>query len=226
MADNPTVAVRGEATREVDPELVHVTVTVEARDKDRQATLARLGARAGVLRSLLDRYADAIERRETSAVNIWPDTKRAGERVTAYRGSVSTTVTVNDFTVLGELIMQAASLDQTSVFGPTWSLRPDSAVYRETRHAAIADALSRAREYAQALGARLVRLVELADPGLSHTGPAPGRDRVVGLSAQVSSMAAEVPGLDLDPQRQVVYAAVEARFAISEPDVGDREPQP
>jgi uncharacterized protein YggE len=222
MTDEPTVAVRGEATREVDPELAQITITVEARDKDRQATLTRLSERSDALRALLDRYAGAIERRETSAVNIWPDTKRAGERVTAYRGSVSNTVTLKDYTVLGDLITQAASLEQTSVYGPSWSLRPDSPVYREVRRAAIDDALARGREYAQALGARLVRLVELADPGLSSTGPAPRSGLPVAFAARGAAMDAGAPALELDPQRQLVSGTVEARFAITEPDV--REP--
>jgi uncharacterized protein YggE len=216
MGDNPTVAVRGEANREVDPELAQITITVEARDKDRETTLARLQERAEALRALLDRYAEAIERRETTGVRIWPDTKRAGERVTAYRAAVSTAVTVHDFTVLGDLITQAAAMEQTSVFGPNWSLRPDSPVYREARQAAIGDALTRAREYAQALGAQPVRLVELADTGLSSTGPvAAGHVRALEFAGD----AGGVPALGLDPQRQLVYAAVEARFVITEPTV-------
>jgi uncharacterized protein len=39
---SPTVAVRGESTREVDPEIAEFSVTVQARDKDRATTLAHL----------------------------------------------------------------------------------------------------------------------------------------------------------------------------------------
>jgi uncharacterized protein YggE len=216
MTDSPTVAVRGEANREVDPELAQVTIVVEARDKDRDATLARLQERAGALSALLDQYSEAIERRETGGVSIWPDTKRAGERVTAYRASLTINVTLHDFTVLGDLIAQAAAMEQTSVFGPNWSLRPNSPVHREARQAAIADALTRAREYSEALGAQPVRLLELADTGLSSTGPAA---RAVAFAARTSASLEGVPALDLDPQRQVVYAAVEARFTITEPTV-------
>ena len=50
MVDGPVVAVRGEAIREVPPEIARFTVTVVARDKDRQATLTPAG-RAGRARS-------------------------------------------------------------------------------------------------------------------------------------------------------------------------------
>ena len=101
MVDQPMVVVRGEAFREVPPELAVFSVTVSARDKDRQTTLTRLTERAAELRTALDDYPDAIERRETGGVQIYPELKRGGERVSAYTGSVTTTVTVTDFAVLG-----------------------------------------------------------------------------------------------------------------------------
>src|SRR5258706_15404829 len=99
-----TVAVRGESVREVEPELAEFTVVIVARDRDRQTTLTRLRERADALRQFLDRYAEAIERRETSGVHVHPENARRGEKVTAYSGSVSTTVTGKDFTALGELM--------------------------------------------------------------------------------------------------------------------------
>jgi uncharacterized protein len=212
MTDTPTVAVRGEAVREVEPELATLTVTVAARGKDRQQTLARLAERADALRHLLDRYADAIDKRETSRVYVHPEVKGSRERVSAYSGTISTTVTFSDFAHLGDVVLTLADQDQTSVYGPSWALRPDSPAYREARRAAIADALGRAREYAEALGARLVRLVELTDTGLGgDQGPRPM------TFAMGSAGMPQEPQLDLDPERQTVHAAIEARFVISEP---------
>jgi uncharacterized protein YggE len=148
-------------------------------------------------------------------VHIWPDVKRSGERVHAYRGSVTTTLVVTDFAVLGEMLTRIAGLEQTSVHGPMWSLRPDSPAYREARHAAVADALARARDYAQALGARLLRLVELADTGLSG---AAGAGQALAFDRSGVGQP-DVAWLELDPQRQVVYASVEARFLISDPNI-------
>jgi uncharacterized protein YggE len=213
----PVVAVRGEVTREVPPEIATVTVTVMARDRDRQAALTRLAARSEEVGRLLDAYAAAIERRETSGLYVYPETKGPGERVVGYRGSVSLEVTVTDFTVLGELVVRLADQDQTSVAGPYWALRPDSPAYRQARHDAIGDALVRAREYAEALGARITRLVELADSGLSRP-PEPVM-AFGGMQRAVAYEGAAPPALDLEPQQQRVYASVEARFAITDPDL-------
>jgi uncharacterized protein YggE len=201
-------------TREVEPELATLTVTVAARGKDRQETLTRLTERTEALRQLLDRYAEAIEKRETSGVYVHPEVKGSRERVSSYTGTVSTTITFHDFTGLGDVALTLADQDQTSVYGPNWSLRPDSPAYREARRAAIGDALVRAREYADALGARLVSLVELTDVGLSgDQGPRP-----LAFAARASSMPGE-PQLELDPQLQTVYAAIEARFVITDPQL-------
>jgi uncharacterized protein len=214
MADQPMVVVRGEALREVPPEQAVFSVTVAARDKDRQVVLTRLTERAAELRSALDDYPDAIERRETGGVQVRPELKRGSEKVTAYTGSVSTTVTVTDFSVLGELLLRLANLERASVLGPWWQLRPGSRAGADVRRAAIEDALGRAREYADAVGARVDRLVEILDEG---TG---GGGRPMMRMALSASSAGEADlDLDLDPQQQTVQASVVVRVAITEPTV-------
>jgi uncharacterized protein len=209
MVDQPVVVVRGEAIREVPPELAVFSVTVIARDKDRQTTLTRLTERAAGLRRALDEYPDAIERRETGGVQIHPELKRGGERVSAYAGAVTTTVLVSDFTVLGELLLRLAGQDQTSISGPWWQLRPGSTAGAEVRRAAIADALTRAKEYADAVGARVDRLVEISDEGAGGGGHA--------MMRSAAFETASTPELDIDPQQQTVHAAVVVRVAITEP---------
>ncbi|MEU6075600.1 SIMPL domain-containing protein [Micromonospora sp. NPDC047074] len=215
MVDGPVVAVRGEAYQEVAPELARFTVTATARDRDREATLTRLAERAAAVRVLLDAEDPGIERRETGELRVWPETRRSGERVVAYHGSVTTTVTVSDFTALGELMLRLADQDQVEVAGPWWSLRPGSPAHREARHAAIADALLRAREYAEALGARVTALIELADEGAAEQPMMSRMAFAAGGGAEGGT-----PELALDPQPQTVHAAVRARFAISEPVLG------
>lgn len=216
----PVVAVRGEINREVAPEIATVSVTVGARDRERQAALARLAERSAALGTVLDGYSEAVERRETSGVYVYPETRGPGERIVGYRGSVTLQLTVVDFAVLGDLMLKLADQDQTTVSGPHWALRPDSPAYRQARHDAIGDALTRAREYAEALGARVTRLLQLADAGLSGAPAAdygaPQTMRAVAFSAAADGGA---PGFDLEPRLQRVYASVEARFAITDPEI-------
>lgn len=216
--DLPTVVVRGEAIREVPPELAVISVTVSARDKDRQTTLTRLTERAAELRTALDGHAEAIERRETGSVQIYPEMKGARERVIAYHGSVSTSVTVTDFAVLGELLLRLGSLEQTQVGGPWWQLRKGSRAGADVRREAIEDALQRAKEYAEAVGSHVHRLIEIADDGSSGGPP--------GLFRAYKAEAADSVELELDPPLQTVQAGVTVRVAITAPKLGDAKTGP
>ena len=207
------VVVRGEALREVPPEQAVFSVTVSARDKDRQTALTRLAARSAELRSALDDYPEAIERRETGGVQIYPDVKRGSEKVTAYTASATTTVTVTDFGVLGELLLRLGNQDQTSLSGPWWRLRPGSRAGAEVRKEAIADALQRARDYAEAVGSRVDRLVEIQDEGAGGVQP------MMRAMAFKGEAAADALELEMDPQLQTVQASVIVRVTITDPDV-------
>lgn len=212
----PVVAVRGEAFREVDPEIATFAVTVIARDRSREEALRRLASRVDAVRAVLDGCRDSVEKRETTGLFVHPETKGSGERIVAYHGNVRTVVTVADFAVLGELMLRLAGEEQTTVDGPWWALRRGSPAHREARRAAIADALERAREYADALGARVTGLVELTDAGLgSQPVVRDGGMRMMAFKAGAAQV--EAPSLDLEPQRQPVHATIEARLRISDP---------
>jgi uncharacterized protein YggE len=212
MAEQPMVSVRGEASREVPPELAVFSATVSARGKDREATLTRVAERAAAQRVLLDGYAAAIERRETGRVEVYPEVKGNAERVSAYHGAVTTTVVVTDFSLLGDLLLRLGSQEQTSISGPWWQLRPGSTAGAEVRRAAVADALSRAREYADAVGARLDRLVEIRDEGAGDGGGVMPAMRL-GFGGAPEANAT----LEIDPQPQNVHAGVIIRATITEP---------
>jgi uncharacterized protein YggE len=212
MAEQPTIVVRGEATREVPPERAVFSVTVTARDSDRDTVVARLAERAEGLRAILDGY-DAVARRETGVLQVYQDLKRRSEKTVAFTGNVDTTVTVTDFAGLGELMLRLGALDHATIAGPWWQLEPGSRAGAEVRRQAIAEALIRAREYAQAVGARVDRLVEIADDG------AMGASGVVPARAFVARDMGGSPRMELDPQLQTVQASVIVRVTITEPDL-------
>lgn len=220
-APPPTVAVRGEAEFEVDPETVHLHVTVSARDRDRSRTLSLLTGRLAELREQVAAYGSAVERADTGALWVRPEhrgSRRPGERVAAYHGSAELRITVVDFGVLGELVLRLADRDMTVLRGPWWGLRPDSPVHRQARERAVAAALERARQYAAALGSSLTGLVELADCGLDTPYLGVAAAPAVRRGPAAPGGAAE-PELELEPVRQRVAAAVEARFTITPPSV-------
>ncbi|MEU7580538.1 SIMPL domain-containing protein [Streptomyces sp. NPDC041068] len=223
--DAPRVAVRGEARLEVDPEIARIGITVSARGTDRREALADLTRRNAAALDLVKTYGEAVEKLETGAFSISPQlTKHGrGEKIRAYHGRVHITAELADFTALGELTTRLADLDLTRVEGPWWALRPDSPVHRRARQQAVREAVQRAREYAEALGTGLAALVELADIGAENTpaygygGPAGGMRSAAYAGAP--DFAEDAPPLDLEPQRQHVYAQVNARFTMTPPEL-------
>ena len=226
MNGQPVISVRGEATLEVEPEIAVVGVTVQARDRDRETVLRRLADRNREVTDLIKGYGEAVEKLESGPVSVRPELKekRAGERVAGYFATASTTVTVRDFTVLGELIVRLADAELATVDGFWWALRPGSPVYREARMAAARDATVRAGEYAEAFGGRLGDLLEAADSGLLSADAR--RDQWAFTSARGSAGRAsgkaqsDQPELDLEPARQSVSAQVDARFEMIRPAPG------
>ncbi|WP_433827220.1 SIMPL domain-containing protein [Actinoplanes sp. CA-015351] len=212
----PIVVVHGEALREIPPELAVFSVTVSASDRDKTAVVTRLTRRASEVGEILDRFGTSIERRETTGVQVNADFNRRGERAQRYSGTVTTTVTVSDFDPLGDLLAQLASGEQTAVAGPWWQLRPGGRPGAEVRREAVTDALERAREYADAVGARVDRIVEIAD------AEAGGGGHPMMMRAASFEMADE--GFTLFPQAQTVSARVRLTVTITEPSVLGSDP--
>lgn len=204
---------------EADPEIAVVSISVQARDRDRRAVLDRLASRNAQVLELIKGYGEAVEKLESGAASVRPDIKykERSERVTAYLAQASARVVIRDFTVLGELMARAADGDLVTVQGPWWALRPDSPVYRQAQTAAAQDATRRAGAYAQAFGGRLGLLIEAADVGLltGHAGEtASFHPMPAGAPAAGSAGAGAPPALDFEPVKQTVSARVEARFAM------------
>ncbi|MFI8339717.1 SIMPL domain-containing protein [Streptomyces sp. NPDC085639] len=218
----PRVAVRGEARIEVDPEIARIGITVSARGTDRRTALEDLTRRNNTVLDLIKSYGDPVEKLETGAFSITPELTRHGraERIRAYHGRVHITAELNDFTTLGELTTRLADLELTQVDGPWWALRPTSPAHGQARRQAVLEAVQRAREYAEALGANLAALVELADLGAENAEPFPthpgGGMRTMAFS---TTEDAGPPPLDLEPQRQTVHAQVNARFTMTPPQL-------
>ena len=106
MDGQPVISVRGEASLEVEPEIAIVTVTIEARDRDRRTVLSRLASRNQHVTGLIKSHGEAVEKLEARPASVRPDIrdkKASSERVAGYLGRTSVRITVRDFTILGEL---------------------------------------------------------------------------------------------------------------------------
>ena len=231
MAEQPLISVRGEVALEVDPEIARLEVSTVARDAERARAMQLLEHRAATVDKILDSFPDMIDRVDTSGLRVSPqlNSSKAPSHVAGYVGVVRQTVAVTGFDRIGELMAQLAAQEPTEVGGPWWELRPDSAVHRQARAAAVADAVRRAWDYAGALGSEVAGLVELADARLLSDGGAQGEHiprHTARLPQRTKIASPEEFAFDLSPVKQTVRATVEARFRISQPDLAKMAGQP
>ena len=156
----------------------------------------------------------------SSSVHVAPVFARQGRRVTGYRGSWSTQLSVADFDVLGppgaraqrrrpgpagRPVVVAAAAEPAAAAGPAGRARPTPG--------------ARADDYAAAFGATVVDLLEVSD---LDGGGRPGMLRQ--SFAMAKGGPPEEPELDLEPAAQTVTGQVTVRFALS-PAVLDASPE-
>ncbi len=227
-AQNQTsvITTAGESNLDVDPELAELYLTIAAQEPDRTLAVRKVTERAAQAKVVLDSYSAAIERTETGGVSVYPQYKDGNNRIIGYQASLSSTVRVTDFAVLGEMLGALGRCDGASFHGPNWRLRDNSEHYRAARLAAVEDALRRARDYAAALGTQVTGLIELADSGLLSGGNADhgGGSMMMarGFAGAAGMSDAAQPAFDLQPARQSVTARIEARFSVQPPDLANR----
>jgi uncharacterized protein len=217
-----SVTVRGSAEREVDPDRVRITVTVEGEAAEADQALADLAERSAALDELIEQAGEAILARRPSSVSVGPTYDRNGQ-VRGQTARRTVTVEARPVGQLGELLARAVDVAGTSLGGMQWLVEPGNAVHASLRAEAAADARMRAEVYAEAVGMRLGQLDWIAEPGLG-TGPPPepGLPRARTMLAAAMEQADSSRILDLQPEPISVTAEVEARYALL-PGPVDRE---
>jgi hypothetical protein len=199
--------VRGEHTREVDPEIAHLIVDVTSRATTKEEALSQLTERTEWLRSMLDRFSEDIERVDSTVFRVAPIFDRGPmEYPTGYVGSIRTKVTVGDLTRIGDLVSHLSLGHMSEVTSLQWALRDSSSVHGDIRMAAVREAVRRARDYAAAVGSMLTGLLEIRDVGLRGYEPS-GLRRATDRN----------DWLDFEPEVQRVSVQVEARFTMTPP---------
>ena len=204
----PTVTVRGEGQVEGPPELAAVSAVLHTSGRSAAEVTRSLAELAQQVDAALpDLVFDAVR---TDPLQVTPVfDRRSGVRITGYTGRYSTRLTVADFSALSDLVIALTGLPGAEVDGPWWSLRRGSPLEREARLAAVRSAVTRARDYAAALGATLGDLLELSDTDGGLSGAMP-------RAFALAKGRGEDFELDLEPQPQTVTANVTARFALTD----------
>jgi hypothetical protein len=213
------------ATRRVTRVMVAGNSTVQAQPDTAILTISVVtqGKRAIDAQQENASKSDAVVRASRTAAGTGAEIKTSGyslqpqrvyrenqpPTITGYEARNSVTVTMSDLTRVGAVIDATAQAGANDVAGISFTLRQDRAARDQALKEATREAVSKAQVIAQALGGRVVRIVEVQEEGLER--PRPIYEANAGLmraSAQVATPV-EVGSLEITSRVQLI-AEVEA----------------
>lgn len=211
-ASLPVVTVLGFAELEGPPDLATLSCTVHAKADSVEAVRSQLDIASQRISGVLADVATALHRSGTTGLHVAPVfERRRSTRVDHVAGTFSTEVVVADLGQLASLVQTLTGIENARLDGPWWSLRSDNPLHREARLAAVADARSRAADYAAAFGARVVGLLEVSDVGGGGGWLGHAQDRAL----MGGPGGDEEPAFDFVPAVQTVSAQVTVRFTLT-----------
>ncbi len=140
----------------------------------------------------------------TSYPRPWP----GNQVVTGYDVDESVSVKIRDIDIAGEIIAGVTNLGVTNVYGPNYTIDDEDELKHEAREKAIEDARAKARQLADDLDVRLVRVVSFSENG---GGYYPMYAKT--MMAQADSGSAPVAP-DLPPGENTVSAYVTITYEI------------
>jgi uncharacterized protein len=168
LAVDRLVTVTGDATVSVAPDTVMIRIGVTSAGKNaREASETNAKQMTSVLNAI---KANGIDPRDiqTSRLSLQPQydpSKPGAARLTGFQVTNQVTVRIRDIGKLPAILDHAIAAGANEMSGIEFVVSQQSHLLDEARTEAIADAHRKAALYAQAAGAKLGRVVAIADEG-------------------------------------------------------------
>lgn len=151
------VDVQGVGTATGTPDVLHVTVGVEAGGGSVADALDAANAAAGKVLGALRTAGVSDADVRTQNVHLYPRSDGNGQRITGYTAGQDVAVTLRDLKSAGATISDvvAAGGDAARLQGVAFELADDAALRAKAREQAFADARAAAEQYAKLAGRKL-----------------------------------------------------------------------
>jgi uncharacterized protein len=118
------------------------------------------------------------------------------------------TVRVTDPEVLGRLVAQATETLAAKLDGPHWHIKAGNPVWLEAARQAAADGRRKAEAYAEGVGAKLGRLIQLVESGSERARPVRGSGAVLAASSPPDD------SMPIERGEHDVAASINVTFAL------------
>jgi len=165
------VMVAGDSIVQAQPDTAIVTIAVVTQAKQALDAQQQNAAKTDAVVHALKTAAGTGAEIKTSGYSLQPQRiYREGQppTITGYEARNSVTVTTSDLNKLGTIIDAAAQAGSNDVSGIAFTLRHDRPARDRALSEATREAMSKAQVIAQALGGRVVRIVEVQEEGFQR----------------------------------------------------------
>jgi len=218
------ITVRGSfsAFRPAERGTVHASVSYEGAEME--AVYAAVASDLAVLKDSIAALQEqgAVTWWSADQLRTWsnrPWNDKGKQLPLVHHAAVGVEVKFRDFAALSEWVGQRiADMEGFRVSQVRWALTDEqrTSLLAEVRARAVQDAVTRAQQYADALGLGTVAPVAIADAGMLNTRPEAGSQ---GEHMRLMAAPAAAPVAELEPEHIEVSATVDARF-IAGPTAG------
>jgi len=200
------VIVSGDSIVQALPDTAILTITVVTQAKRAIDAQQQNAAQSDAVVKTLKSAAGSGAEVKTSGYSLQPQRvyrENQPPTITGYEARNTVTVTIGDLTKVGTVIDAAAQSGANDIGGIGFTLRKDRPARDEALAMATREAMSKAQVIAQALGGRVVRVLEVQEAGVISPRPMFEMDRGM-MQQKAVATPIEIGTLDITGRVQIV----------------------
>jgi len=193
-----TLNISATGSVQAEPDIAFVTAGVQSEAKTAKDAMAQNSAAMNGVFTALKQANIADKDMQTSNFSLSPKynyssrSNNESPRITGYTASNQVTVKVRDLENLGTTMDTLVEAGGNTFSGLRFGLNDDKAVKDEARALAMAEAMSRAKIYADAAGYEVARIVTLSESGGARPQPMMEMARMRSADVATSIASGEV----------------------------------
>ena len=209
------VNVVGDSIIQAQPDTAILSISVVTQARNALDAQQQNATKTDAVIRALKAAAGAGAEIKTSGYSLQPQRvykENQPPTITGYEARNSVTVTTSDLTKIGTIIDAAAQAGSNDVAGISFTLRQDRPARDRALSEATREAVSKAQVIAQALGGRVVRIVEVQEEGFQQRPPVPlAQYDTLSMAREKVATPIEVGSLDITSRVQLI-AEVESNL--------------
>jgi uncharacterized protein YggE len=201
------VMVAGDSIVQAQPDTAIVTISVVTQSRRAIDAQQENATKTDAVIRALKAAAGASAEIKTSGYSLQPQRiYKEGQppTITGYEVRNSVTVTLSELNKLGSIIDAAAQAGSNEVSGIAFTLRQDRPARDRALIEATREAMSKAQVIAQALGGRVVRIVEVEEEGFRERPPQPLAAETFMVKRDSVATPIEIGSLEISSRVQLI----------------------